>query len=477
MGCNLAFNLSANEYSTVLFYSCLENMCREKINKYVVEVQEKGILAATSVDMLFGLLDKPRIIFVISQSNSYTEDVLKQLIETLEADDILIDTCDTNYKISANRCRNFEKKQIKYIGAGFSSTNVDALDGVSIMAGGSFDAYNEIFDILSCISSKYDGLPCCAYMGPDGAGQYVKMLHNGIEYGIMQAVSESISLLKHITCFDVTEISEILHEWSEGENECYFLQAAYDILSRVDPDTELPIYDIVSDKVGYNRSVIWLCSSAVELLVPVPSIYAALYQRFLTNQKKNRENLADKTDFAISDANIINIRKKYFVEEIRNSLYLTSLCVYIQAYMLLKRASDIYVWETDPVDVSITFQGVSFIRSKILSRVLDAFRNNGEIKCLLEDDYFSSNIKKYMPSLRKIVGLATECGISIPIMSSSLSYLDTYCTSDLDTGIIELLRDYIQGTGFEKKNIPQKRFHADWKNTLSKVPIEEIQKQ
>ena len=192
LGCNLAFNLSANGYSTVLYNTGLENMLREEINEYVSGIQEMGILASTSAEMTVNLLKKPRVIFVISRSSIYADEILKELYELAEAQDIIIDTCDANYQITAKRCRLFEKKYVEYVGAGFSGTEVGALNGASIMVGGSLEAYNMIYEMLSCISSKYDGFPCCAYMGPDGAGQYVKMIHNGIEYGMMQSISEAI---------------------------------------------------------------------------------------------------------------------------------------------------------------------------------------------------------------------------------------------------------------------------------------------
>lgn len=474
LGCNLAFNLSANGYSTVLYNTGLENMLREEINQYISEIQEMGILASTSAEMTVNLLKKPKIIFVISRSSIYADEILKELYELAEAQDIIIDTCDANYKITAKRCRLFEKKHVEYVGAGFSGTEAGALNGASIMVGGSLEAYNMIYEMLSCISSKYDGFPCCAYMGPDGAGQYVKMIHNGIEYGMMQSISEAISILKHIIGCDRMQLCEIIHEWGSGDNESYFLQAVYDILNKKDLKTEQAIVDLVSDKIGYSKSVVWLCSSAVELSVPVPSIYAALNQRFLSALKKERAAFSNMTGGLQHEIHIVNDEKKIFIDDVKNALYLSVLCIYTQAFTLLQRASDLYIWDTDPLDAAITFQGGSFIRARILSRVIDAFRNSENIKCLFEDPYFTATVKRYAVSLRRVAGIAAEGGVAVPVIASSLSYLDSYTSAELDTGIIELMRDYIQNTGFDIKEESKKRFHADWKSVRDEISCEEI---
>ncbi|MFR1517491.1 MAG: NAD(P)-binding domain-containing protein [Clostridia bacterium] len=474
LGCNLAFNLCANGYSAVLFNTALENMMREQINDYISGIQEMGILASTSAEMTVNLLKKPRILFIVSRSGIFADEILKELYELAEAEDIIVDTCDANYKITASRCRQFEKKHIEYMGAGFSGGEAEALDGMSIMAGGSLDAYNRIYEMLSCISSKYDGFPCCAYMGPDGAGQYVKMIHNGIEYGVMQSLSEAVSILKRIAGCERTQLCETIHEWGTGDNESYLIQAVYDILNKKETETDTPMLALVSDKVKYSKSVVWLCSSAAELSVPIPSIYAALNQRFLSGLQKERAAFSGMTGGLRSEVHIVNDQKKSFLEDVKNSLYLCVLCIYTQAFTLLQRASDLYIWGTDPLDAAVTFQGGSFIRGRILSRVIDAFRSREGIKCLFEDPYFTGTVKRYSESLRRVAGICAEAGVPIPVFYASLSYVDTYASAELDTGLIELMRDYIQATGFEKKTDDKKRFHADWKDIRDAIACDEI---
>ena len=476
-GRNLAFDLSANGYSTVLYNTGLDNMSRDEMNRYIAEIQEMGILASTSSEMTVNLLKAPRILFVVSRSGVFAEEMLRELYELAGEGDILIDTCDTNYKVTAARCRQFEKKQIAYIGAGFSGAETGALAGASIMAGGSLDAYTSIYDMLCCVSSKYDGFPCCAYMGPDGAGQYVKMLHNGIAYGVMQALSEAISVLRHIGGCDETQLREIIGEWGTGDNESFFIQAAYDILSKRDAETGKPLTELVSDKAGYGKSVVWLCTSAAELSVPIPSIYAALNQRFLAALKKERTAFFDLVaGEAEKEIHIINDEKKAFIEDVRNGLYLCTLCIYTQAFALLRRASDLYIWGTDPLDAAITFQGGSYIRARILSRAIDAFRNRQDVKSLLEDPYFAGTVKRYSVSLRRIAGLAAEGAVPAPVFTASLSYLDAYAAKELDTGLVELMRDYVQDAGFEKKDEEKKRYHADWKDVRDEISCQEITK-
>lgn len=474
LGCNLAYNLSGNGYTTVLYNTGLDRMPRDEINQYISNIQEMGILASTSVEMTANLLKTPRIIFIVSRNSIYADDIIKELHDIVREKDIIVDTCDANYKITAKRCRLFEERQIEYIGAGFSGGEAEALDGASIMMAGSLDAYNELYEMLSCISSKYDGFPCCAYMGPDGAGQYVKMIHNGIEYGIMQLLAEAVDILTHFAGCDRTELCEIMNEWASGDNEGYFIQITYDILSKKDAKTDKPIIDITKDKVGYSKSVVWLCNSAAELSVPIPSIYAALNQRFLSVMKESRTAFAKMTGGLKIDNKLINDERKSFIEAIRNSLYLSSICVYVQAFSLLNRASDLYIWGTDMLDAAVTFQGGSFIRSRLLSRVIDAYRNNSAITNLLEDPYFASIVKQYSTSLRKVVCEAARTGIPVPVMSASLAYADSYASENLQTGIVELYRDYIQNTGFEKNDGSNTRFHANWRDIRDEIECDEL---
>lgn len=476
LGCNLALKLSSQGYSTVIYNTAIETMERNDIDNYINLMKSNGVIVATSTDVLVNLIEKPRKIFVVSRSSSYAEGVLQELIDLAEANDIIIDTCDSNYKVSASRCRAFEKKDIYYIGAGFSGVEEDMLNGASIMVGGSMDAYGVISEMLSHISSKYATFPCCAYMGPDGAGQYVKMVHNGIEYGILHSISEAISALKNVTGIDKIQLSEIINEWAVGDNESFLIQVVSDILDRTVFESEDFAVDIVSDRVGYSKSVIWLCCSALELNVSIPSIQSALNTRFVSNAKKERVDFSEKIDSNVNQIYIINDRKKEFIEDIKNSLFLSSICVYAQAFSLLKRASDLYIWGTSLEDVAITFQGGSFVRSRLLNRIIDAYDSRVDLKHLFEDDYFVKEIKRCLPSLKRLVNSANECGLPLNVMSESLSYINSLKLQYLDTGIAELVRDYIQGTGFEIENIPKKKFSANWKSYEKKIEIKEIVK-
>lgn len=476
IGCNIAFNLSANGYDTVLYNTALENMQRDDINTFVSEIQEMGILASTSVEMTVKLLKSPAVVFVVSSGSVFTDDVLKELYELMEAHDIIIDTCDTNYKITTSRCRQFESKGIGYLGAGFSGGEKEALSGVSLMVGGSLDAYNAVYEMLCRVASKYDGYPCCAYMGPDGAGQYVKMIHNGIEYGVLQSFCEAVSVLRRAVGCNASELSEIISEWGTGDNESYFIQVLHDILNKKDAESGEFVFDIVSDRVSFDKSAVWLCSGAGELSVPVPTIRAALDARFLLSLSKERDAFSEMTGISASDTHIINDTKRAFIEDVKNALYISTICVYVQAFTLLKRASDVYIWGTDLLDAAITFQGGSFIRARLLSRVIDALRSSEEIKSLFEASYFTETIKRCIASLRRVVGLAAETGIPVPAYMASLSYIDLYSAKDSEAGIIELIRDYIQETGFEIKEKGKNRYHADWHDIREEININEIKK-
>ncbi len=474
LGCNFALNLSSKGYSAVVYNTDVDSMTRENINNYVKKTQKNGISVATSTEMLINLINNPRIIFIISRKSLYAENILQELFELLESNDIIVDTCDTNYKVTATRCRNFEKKNIWYIGAGISGSENEILTGASLMIGGSRDAYDSIVDMIKNISSRYGKHMCCKYMGPDGAGQYVKMIHNGIEYGIMHSISEAISILKHIGGMDRLQLSEIIYEWSVGDNESFMLQAAYDILSRKNSDTEDYLSDIVTDKIGFSKSVAWLITNAVELSVPVPSIYASLNTRFISSIKDNKKDFLNGIDNTIDEIYIINDRKKSFIEDVKNSLYISVVCVYAQAFHLLKRASDVYIWGTFLIDAAIAFQGGSFIRSRVLDRIIDAFTQKPDLKHLFEDAYFINEINKCLPSLRRVVGISIESGVSIPAISEAFSYINSLSLDKLDTGFVELMRDYIQQSGFEITDKPKVKFTAEWDNYENLLEIKEI---
>lgn len=465
LGCNFAKRLKENGYSCVLFNTGLEKMSRVDINSYVSEMQENGIHTATSVEITLSLLEKPRRIFIVSRGNSYAKAILEELYNYADAGDIIIDTCDSDYKVTRERCREFkQKKNVSYLGVGFSGEAAELFNGTSLMVGGSRDAYLEIYDILRNISSKFGGHECCAYMGPDGAGQYAKMIHNGIEYGMLQAISESISLLEHIVDYDMTLIFEAVSEWLIGDNESFLIQAMYEIMSKKDSESEQLLKNMVSDKVGYSQSVLWLCNSAAELGEPVPSIYSSLCTRFMSGLKKERAAFSESIRLEKSGIVLKQREKKSFVTDVRNALYLALICVHAQAFNLLKHRATAEIWGTSTLDVAVTFQGGAFIRSRLLSRVIDAYKNKPDLKNLLEDAYFVSIIRSYLPSLQNVIIKAAEGGVSIPVLSSALSYLYDYSEISMDTGIIELARDYIQGTGFELKDSNVK-CHANWKNT------------
>ncbi len=466
LGCNFARRLKENGYSCVLYNTGLEKLSRTDINCYVSEMHEQEILTSTSAEVMIQLLEKPRRIFIVSRSSSYAKQILDELYDIVEPQDIIVDTCDADYKVTKDRCREFQqKKKVSYLGVGFSGEAAELLNGTSLMVGGSRDAYIEIYDILRDISSKFGGYECCAYMGPDGAGQYTKMIHNGIEYGMLQSICESISVLERIADLDSSIVFETLGEWLIGENESFLIQAVYEILSKKDSETDNLFKNIVSDKVGYSQSVLWLCNSAAELAEPVPSIYAALNNRFMTGLKKERTSYSDLLKREKNNILLKQREVKSFVADVRNALYLTLICVHAQAFNLLKHRSLAEIWGTSSLDVAITFQGGAFIRSRLLTRIIDAYKNKPDLKNLLEDSYFVSVVRRYLPSLQNVVCKAAEGGVSIPIMSASLSYLYDFSEETMNTSIIELARDYIQGTGFELKSSPNTKCYANWKKT------------
>ncbi len=474
-GSSIAFALSYEGYNVVLYNTYLENMQRSDINAYICEIQEKGILAATSVDMTVNLLGSPRIIFTVGKNGVFTEEILNELYDILQSADAVIDICDINYKTAASRCRKFADKGIGYVSAGSSGyeNNSSAFSGISLMIGGSAGAYNTAYEMLSKISYKYDGYPCCAYMGPEGAGQYVKMIHDGIEYGMLRLYSEAISLLSRAAGCDRIEISEIISEWGNGDNESYLIQVIHDILNKKDSETGEYIFDNVSDRISFDKSLSWFCAGAAQLSVPVPTIRAAFETAVMLHSKTEYTSLSKTVAMTAEEAHIVNDAKKSFVEDIRNSLYISSICVYVQAFSLLRRAADVYIWGTDLLDAAITFQGGSFIRSRLLSRIIDALRKDEGIYSFFEDKYFTEAVARCLPSLRKVISISSDSRIIVPSMASSLSYIDLYASDDTEAGMIDLARDYIHGSGFRIKPDGNTKRHASWHSVKEEIKVED----
>lgn len=476
IGCNFALSLKENGYSCVLFHTGLEKMSRDDIDNYVSEMQQKGVHTATSVDITINLLKTPRKLFIVSKSSIYSEDILSDLFELIDDKDIIIDTCDADYNTTASRCRMFEKQNAYYLGVGFSGEAAERLNGYSFMVGGSKDAYNDVCDILKDISSKFDGEECCAYIGPDGAGHYAKMINNGIEYGVMQSICESVSVLEHIEDFDDTILYETLNEWAMGENNSFLLQAVIEIVKKRVSGTEELYKNVVSDKVGNSKSVLWMCASAAELSEPIPSIYAALGHRFMSGLKKERSSFAPLAGIEKVYVGIKQREKKNFITDIKNSLYLAMICVHAQAFNLLRHRSAVGIWGTSSLNVAVTYQGGAFIRSKLMARIIDAYKNKPDLKNLLEDAYFLAVIKRYLPSLQNVVAKAAESGIAVPVFAASLSYIICMAQEEMNTGLLALIRDYTQGTGFEMRNTPKIRYSADWSNLNQDIEMKEIRK-
>ena len=477
IGCNFALRLKENGYSCVLFHTDIEKMSRDNINQYVSQMQEKGIHTATSVETTINLLKTPRRLFLVSKSNLYSESLLRELYDIIEEKDIIIDTCDADYNTTASRCRLFEKKNAYYLGVGFSGDAAERLNGNSFMVGGSKDAYNEVCNILKDISSKFDGEECCAYIGPDGSGHYAKMINNGIEYGMMQSICESISMLERIEDFDDTILYETLNEWAMGENNSFLLQAVIEIVNKRVSGTDELYKNVVSDKVGNSKSVLWMYASAAELSEPIPSIYAALGHRFMSGLKKERSSFSALAGLEKECIQIKQREKKEFITDVKNSLYLAMICVHAQAFNLLKHRSAVGIWGTSSLSVAVTYQGGAFIRSKLMARIIDAYKNKPDLKNLLEDGYFLAVIKRYLPSLKNVVAKAAESAIALPVFSASLSYIISMSQEEMNTGLLALIRDYTQGTGFELRDAPKIKYNADWSNLNQEIEFKELKKQ
>ena len=463
IGTNLTYRLASHEYAPTIFNTNIINMEHSKGQRYVSEMDRLNINACLDYDSFFLSLNENRVIFIISSNLYFSEEVLRDIDKYLDSSDIIVDMCDSNYNIASKLCREYRERNISYMPTGFSGGEYAALNGASLMPGGQQEAYEKIKPLLESLSAKYGTTPCCPYIGPDGAGMYVKMVHNGIEYVLMQSICEVIGALKKLMDCQQDDICNILREWETGDTDSYLVDLARYIYSKNDSYSGKPIVDITSDRVEYSHSVKWLCSNALDMAVPVPTIHAAMEQRLFSGMKNDRIGASNL--FKTPIIPIREVEQGGVIEMARSALCITSLCAYTEGFALLSRANEIYMWKLNLTEIAKLLEGASFIKSRILRHVIDAFskaeRNPGN---LLKKPGYGATLNRYIPNARTFANICIESGVAVPTLLSAITYIDTYRLSPMPTGLISLIRDHIENTGYVRNDDLMGVYTADWEN-------------
>lgn len=453
MGKNLAWNIESRGYSVSVY-----NRSADKTDLMVEESKGKNIVPTYSVEEFVNSLEKPRKILLMVKAGEATDKTIDSLLPLLDDDDILIDGGNTNYLDTIRRNKALAESGINFIGMGVSGGEVGALTGPSLMPGGQEAAYHKVSDILESISAKAkDGKPCVTYIGPNGAGHYVKMVHNGIEYADMQLIAESYIMMKDLLGMSHEEISETFKSWNAGELESYLIEITGDIFTKLDEDGE-PLVEKIMDKAGQKGTGKWTSINALELGAPLTIITESVFARFISSLKDQRVNASKVLNgpSAAFDGN-----KEEFLEKIRRALYMSKICSYAQGFDQMKTASKINEWNLQLGDLAMIWREGCIIRAQFLQKIKDAYDNDNNLQNLLLDGYFKDIVTEYQSALRDVVATGIQNGVALPGFSASINYYDSYRTENLPANLIQAQRDYFGAHTYQRKD-QEGTFHTQW---------------
>ncbi|MEK4527861.1 MULTISPECIES: NADP-dependent phosphogluconate dehydrogenase [Paenibacillus] len=454
MGKNLALNIESKGFSVSVF-----NRSPEKTNDLLKEAEGKNLTGSFSIEEFVASLESPRKILIMVQAGKATDATIEQLLPHLDEGDIIIDGGNAYFPDTQRRSKELEDKGIRFIGTGVSGGEEGALKGPSIMPGGQESAYKLVEPILTAISAKVGDDPCCTYIGPDGAGHYVKMVHNGIEYGDMQLIGEAYHLLKSVLNVSVEELHTIFTEWNQGELDSYLIEITADIFSKYDPETGKPMVDVILDAAGQKGTGKWTSQSALDLGVPLSMITESVFSRFLSAMKDERVAASKILNGPATEE--FSGDKKAFIESVRKALFASKIVSYAQGFAQMRAASDEYGWDLKYGNIAMIFRGGCIIRSQFLQNIKEAYDKDAALKNLLLDPYFQNIVESYQGAWREVVAAAVKQGVPVPGFSSALSYYDSYRTERLPANLLQAQRDYFGAHTFKRVD-KEGSFHHNW---------------
>jgi 6-phosphogluconate dehydrogenase len=456
MGQNLVLNMDDHGFTVAVY-----NRTVSKVDEFI-EGNAKGtkVIGAHSIEELVSLLKKPRRVMLLVKAGKAVDDFIELLIPHLEAGDIIIDGGNSNYNDTIRRTAYVESKGLLYIGTGVSGGEEGARHGPSIMPGGSPAAWPHVKPIFQAVAAKVeDGSPCCDWVGENGAGHYVKMVHNGIEYGDMQLICEAYLLMKQALGLSADEMHRVFAEWNKGKLDSYLIEITRDILAFKDEDGE-PLVEKILDTAGQKGTGKWTGISSLDLGIPLTLIGEAVYARNLSAMKDERVIASKvlsgpKAGFAGD--------KKAFVDDIREALYASKIISYTQGFMLLRAAAEEYRWKLNYGGIALMWRGGCIIRSVFLGRIKEAYDNQPDLANLLLDPYFNEQVEAAQAAWRRVVAKAVELGIPIPAMASALTFYDGYRSERLPANLLQAQRDYFGAHTYERIDRPRGEFfHTNW---------------
>ena len=456
MGRNLALNIESRGYSVSIF-----NRSSSKTDEVIALHPDKKLVPTYTVEEFVNSLEKPRRILLMVKAGEATDKTIQSLLPHLDKGDILIDGGNTFFQDTIRRNEMLANSGINFIGTGVSGGEEGALKGPAIMPGGQKDAYDLVAPILEEIAAKADdGAPCVTYVGPNGAGHYVKMVHNGIEYGDMQLIAESYDILRRVGGLTVEETAEVFKSWNTGELDSYLIEITADILTKKDPETGKPMVEVIMDTAGNKGTGKWTSQSALDLGVPLPLITESVFARYISTLKEERE-VASKELSPIKVPELSNTEKQALIESVRKGLYFSKIMSYAQGFAQMRVASEEFDWNLNYGEIAKIFRAGCIIRAQFLQKITDAFERDPELKNLLLDKYFLYVTESYQEAVREVVVTAVQAGIPVPTFSSALAYYDSYRSEVLPANLIQAQRDYFGAHTYNRVDKPGV-FHFEW---------------
>ncbi len=456
MGENLVLNMESKGYTVAVY-----NRTVEKVDKFVNgRGKGKKFIGAHSIEELVNSLKKPRKVMMLVKAGQAVDDFIEQLIPHLQPGDIIIDGGNTHFPDTNRRTAYVESKGMLYIGTGVSGGEEGALLGPSIMPGGSKAAWPHVRPIFQAISAKVDnGSPCCDWVGENGAGHFVKMVHNGIEYGDMQLICEVYQILHEYVGLNYDEMHEVFKEWNTGELDSYLIEITRDILGFKDEDGE-PMVEKILDTAGQKGTGKWTAVSALDFGVSLTLIAEAVFARCLSAVKDER---VEASKILTGPKPNFKGDKKAFVNDLRDALYASKVMSYAQGYALMRAAAEEYKWDLNYGGIALMWRGGCIIRSAFLGKIKEAFDNNKELNNLMLDPFFSKKLISSEGAWRRVVASAFENGIPVPALAAALTYFDGYRSSRLPANLLQAQRDYFGAHMYERVDKPRGEFfHTNW---------------
>ena len=461
MGSNLARNLARNGFKVAI-----HNRSAAKTEKVVKEHGDEGeFFPAESMADFVNALSAPRVAIIMVKAGPATDAVIDELASLMDPGDIIVDCGNSNWRDTVRREAAIRERGLHFVGSGVSGGEEGALNGPSIMPGGTSESYRRLGPMFEKISAHVDGVPCCTHVGPDGAGHFVKMVHNGIEYADMQLIAEAYDLMRKALGMSAAEIGKVFEEWNRGELDSYLIEITADVLQHVDPKTGRAFVDVVLDRASQKGTGAWTVQNAAEVGVPTTGIAEATFARSLSGSVPERQAgrglPAGTEDVPVADP-------AAFIEDVRRALYASKMVAYSQGFELIRKASEENGWNVDLGAMARIWRGGCIIRAVFLNRITEAYERDPKLPLLLADPYFSGEIGKSVESWRRIVSFSALTGVPIPAFASSLAYYDGVRAAKLPANLIQGQRDFF-GAHTYKRVDREGTFHTLWSGDRSEI--------